>query len=136
MGAWGSGVYENDEALELVEEVCGGGGVESLAEALERVLATGDDYLEAPEASQGLAAADIVSRLRGRNVPAETGVAELDEWLDEVDFFVGTSTVEQARAAVARVLRKPSEMMELWAEFGSLDVEWARGVELVARRLE
>ncbi len=136
MGAWGSGIYENDDALELLEEVTGGGGLESVEAALGRVLEIGEDYLEAPEGSQGLAAADVVSRLRGRNVPADSGVAELELWLEDVDFFVGKATVEQARAAVARVMRKPSELMEVWAESGSLDEAWARAVALVARRLE
>lgn len=136
MGAWGPGVYDNDEAMELVDEVTGGGGLESLAEALGRVLAVGDGYLETPEAAQGLAAADMVSRLRARNVPADSGVEALQLWLEDVDFFVGEATVETARAAVERVLRKPSELMELWSETGSLHAGWARAVERVVRRLE
>lgn len=136
MGAWGSGIYENDEAVELVDEVVSGGGVESLDEALRRVLETEEDYLEAPEAAQALAAADMISRLRGRNVPADTGVDHLAEWLDDVDFFVGAATLKQARAAIGRVLRKPSELMELWSESGSLDETWMANVSLLLRRLE
>lgn len=136
MGAWGSGLYDNDHAMELVEEVVGGGGLESLEEALRRAVEVGEEYLEAPEGEQALAAADIVSRLRGRNVPADTGVAELAEWLEDVDFFVGKETVRRAGAAVARVMRKPSEVMELWSESGSLDATWAAAVSLLVRRLE
>lgn len=135
MGAWGSGVYDNDEAVEFAADVVHGGGLERIDEALERVIATGDDYLEAPEASEAVAAADVVTRLRGRNIPEGTGVAELDLWLEEVDFFAGEAQVEKARAAMARVLRKPSELMELWSETGELDAGWARGVELIVRRL-
>ena len=136
MGAWGSGLYDNDHAMELVDEVVGGGGLESLEEALRRALEVGDEYLEASEGEQALAAADMVSRLRGRNVPADTGVLELAEWLDDVDFFVGKETVRRAGAAVARVMQKPSELMEVWIESGSLDAAWAAGVSLLVRRLE
>ena len=135
MGAWGSGIYENDDALELVDDVTGGGGLEAIEDALRRVLDTGPEYLEIPEAAQGLAAADIVSRLQARNVPADTGVPALQAWLEEADFFAGAMTVGRARAAVERVMQKPSELMELWSETGSLDPGWIRNISLLMCRL-
>lgn len=135
MGAWGSEVYGNDDALELVDEVIGGGGVERLRAAFAHVLKTGDDYLEAPEAAQAVAAADIVSRLRGRNVPADTGVPELQEWLEGVDFFAAPAVVEEAGRALERVVKAPSELVELWTERGELDAAWANQVWRIAGRL-
>lgn len=62
MGAWGTGVFENDAAGAFAVAVAGGGGVAALEAALDRVLAAGDVYLEAPQAEEAIAAAEIVAR--------------------------------------------------------------------------
>jgi hypothetical protein len=66
VGAWGFGVFENDTACDFASGVAGGGGVNALLGAIERVLSVEGNYLEAPDAEEGLAAAEIIARLRGK----------------------------------------------------------------------
>jgi len=56
VGAWGAGVFENDVACDFASAVADGGGVHVLDEAIDRVLSSEGNYLEAPDAEEGLAA--------------------------------------------------------------------------------
>ena len=65
MGAWGSDVFENDDACDFAAEVAKGKDLSRLKATFDRVQEIGQLYLEAPDASEALSAADIVARLRG-----------------------------------------------------------------------
>jgi hypothetical protein len=129
MGAWGAGNFDNDDAgdwsYELEES-----GIEAVKSAFDMVL-SGEDYVEAPECSAAIAAAEVVAALLGR--PA----ADLPE---EVQTFVSTKPkfatdlVELAKKALVRVLADNSELRELWQESDSFD-EWKQNVADVQARL-
>ena len=59
MGAWGSGVFENDTACDFAASVAEGADLAPLEQAFDRVLAQQGKYLEAPDAQEGLAAASM-----------------------------------------------------------------------------
>lgn len=118
MGAWGSGHFQNDDAGDFV-----GGLVESpdwsiVDAAFDAVLLIGGDYLEAPEASIGIAAADMdpedLSAAGSLGVPS-------------------TNIVAKARAALLRI-KKQSELGDLWEEAGAKD-EWLATVDLIEQVL-
>lgn len=115
MGAWGAGVFENDDALDLVNEVTDGTDLQPVEAAFERVRAIGSDYLEAPDCSAALAAAEIVATLHG-NPSQESAPEGLPEWIRQQDLAVLPALQNEARLAVERVLREPSELLELWSE--------------------
>jgi hypothetical protein len=62
MGAWGAGAFDNDDALDWLSEL-----VDSPDFALGRAVldVTALEYLEAPEGSAALAAAEVVAAARG-----------------------------------------------------------------------
>ena len=134
MGAWGTGLFENDDALDFAGDVIERGGLALVENVLEELLDMGDEYVEAPEAEQALVAAEIVAALAGR--PAAEYPDELAEWLDGLDAVPDDALVDTARRAVQRVLTPPSELLELWEEAGEDDYgEWRVGVEAIAARL-
>jgi Domain of unknown function (DUF4259) len=134
MGAWGTGLFENDEALDFAGDVVERGGLTLVENVLEELLDMGDEYVEAPEAEQALVAAEIVAALAGR--PAAEYPDELTEWLDGLDAVPDSALVDTARRAVQRVLTPPCELLELWEEAGEDDYgEWRVGVEAIAARL-
>jgi hypothetical protein len=47
MGAWGTGVFENDPACDFAADVADGGGLRAPVQALDRVLLPESDYLRA-----------------------------------------------------------------------------------------
>jgi len=118
MGAWGSGPFENDDALDAVGELVDGTfELDDLREALE------SDYLEAPEGSVALALVEIALAALGRTDPA----AELDE----VDIRLVATQFDDAayelilRAADRALDPTASELFELWEEAGEDELaEW------------
>ena len=116
MGAWGSGSFENDTALDWA------GSVQSLAdvrEPFERLKALKDAgekgrpvHIDADLASELIAAAETVAMLMGRRIPdfPENLSERLANAREPDDLLF-----HQARAAVTRVLRN-SELAELWEE--------------------
>jgi hypothetical protein len=116
MGAWDSGPFGNDDALDFLDylgELTGTERVPRIRAALD-----GDDgYLELAEGCAAVAAAALVAVANGM----PPGDAKLP---DEVD-WAGTVPADeeiraQARAALDRVSGTGSEWRELWEEAGSL----------------
>lgn len=134
MGAWGTGVFENDTSSDFASAVANGGGIDALSEAIDRVLSSGGNYLEAPDAEEGLAAADIVARLRGSPGQQSTYAAAVDAWVAKSKAVASDELAHKAKQAIARILAEPSELLELWTESDDFD-GWKRAVEDVALRL-
>jgi hypothetical protein len=119
MGAWGSGSFENDTALDWAAEVQSVEDVrrpfERLKEETDAFQGEGELVIDSDFASELLAAAETVAMLLGRrvgNFPAElagrlAGSGEPDNLL-----------FHQARNAVLHVMRH-SELAELWEETAS-----------------
>ncbi len=87
MGAWGKGIFENDTACDFAADVADGGGISTVEHALDRILLRGVDYLEAHDAEEGLAAAEIVARLNGSpgdKTPYTARVRPLDRRLPNI----------------------------------------------------
>jgi hypothetical protein len=98
------------------------------------VLASGADYLEAPDAEEGLAAADIVARLKGWPRHGTPCTVAIDAWVGRIKSKPSEALIEKARRSITQILTAPSELLEAWRE--SEDFEgWRRGVEEVSAHL-
>jgi hypothetical protein len=129
MGAWAHGSFDNDDAMDWVGELEGVEGAAPISEAFETVLAA-DDYVEAPEASMGLAAAEVVAALLGK--PAAALPAEVTAWVAG-EKPPKAALVKKAQRVVERVLTD-SELKDLWAESED-SAKWQQEVEGLLRRL-
>ncbi len=130
MGTRGYRSFENDDALDWVGELVEAEDTGPISEALDAVLEA--DYVEAPEASIGLAAAEVVAAMMGN--PAEDLPDEVQSWI------VGKeppepALVEKAQTAVERIL-EDSELKELWEDPEDEEsAKWREEVEGLLRRL-
>jgi len=134
MGAWGVGTFENDHACDYAEDIAGGKDTSRIEATLAHVLSAGAAYLEAPDAEEALAAADIVARLGGHFGKRDAYTESIDEWAGRIKLQPNKQLVEKARSAIARILREPSEIMELWRDSEDFEA-WKSSVEEVAARL-
>ncbi len=132
MGAWGYGIFENDSAADWLEGFREEPDLATLEAALDNAISAGPDYLEAQEGQEALAAAELVAGLLG-NASDET--ADIDELVAEIEETPSPKLVLKARKAVARVMRAPSELLELWTESGQLE-DWTATLEDLDERLE
>jgi hypothetical protein len=131
-GAWGPGSFENDDALDWAAKCAGSSGTKMISAALE--IAGRTAYLEAPEASSAIAAAEIVAAARGK--PLATLPEELRRWLQrqsQAD-IVGFTTI--ALNVVESIANSPgSELQELWKESKQY-ASWQRNMQDLLERLQ
>lgn len=116
MGAWGSGSFENDTALDWADSVQSVGDVRRPFEQLKQLTDASERgseyYLDADLACELIAAAETAAMMMGRpipNFPEELRLRLADAGEPDNLLF------HQARNAVLQVLRD-SELAELWAE--------------------
>lgn len=76
-GAWGDGSFENDDAMDWVNECVRAASPGLVKATLDRVLAA--DVVEAPDASAAIAAAEVVAASLGKPSPAIP--KDLEAWL-------------------------------------------------------
>jgi hypothetical protein len=115
MGAWGKGIYDNDDACDFVGEVVDSLDLSRINAAVNEVL-DANQYLEAPLAAQGLVAADVVARLRGQWGDRNSYTGVIAQWAERANVTASDELLLKARQVVHRVRTEPSELLELWSD--------------------
>ncbi|MCH7669566.1 MAG: DUF4259 domain-containing protein [Acidobacteria bacterium] len=129
MGTWGTGPFENDDAVDWVSELYDGGGIDTCREALR--AATVEGYLEMYVGAAAIAAAEIIAAAVGRASSDLPG--EFFEWLIDNDDVPTSADITLARNAVERISGEDSEVADLWQD--ARDASWASRVEELLVRL-
>lgn len=122
MGAWASGSFGNDTALDFVGELKDFASLRSTLTKFEKDRGE----LDADDASIALAACDLLAAAIGRPP------ADLPDVPDFEKEEVSEDLLDSAKALVKRV-REDSELAELWAEDD--DVEWQAELDALLLRL-
>lgn len=133
MGAWGAGSFENDTACDWAEGLKKVDNLSLIASALGRVLGS-DDYLDSDVASKGLAACEVVARLKGSGGPSNPYTETVDAWVRNHPITISSDLIQTAIAAIDRILAPPSELLELWQEGD--DTEWQAAVADLRSRVQ
>jgi hypothetical protein len=133
MGNWGTGIFENDTAMDFIRSL--GDHPENaenvLKEALETAAHMDDGELDASEGADALAAAAIVSLARGDSPVTPPESAE--DGLRRICRHVPIDLAPLAIEAIDKVL-DDSELRDVWAEADSLD-EWQAEAHAVRHHL-
>jgi hypothetical protein len=112
MGAWSHEPFGNDDAGDWLYELEGSTDFSAIESALAAVTSEAGGYLEAPECSAALAAAEIVAALAGK--PITSLPDDAAAWVSGKGAPV-VALIAQARSAVTAVLES-SELQELWED--------------------
>lgn len=127
MGTWGVKNFENDGAADFVYDVCDNNGKEVIKTSLLKIVNAKDDYLDASDCEEALAAAEIVAGAKGQ--PSEDLPEEIKEWLPKNDIlttkkFLFSKKVDLVNLAIQTVTKilSYSELKELWEESEELEV--------------
>jgi len=128
MGAWDVGSFDNDDAEDWAAEFEEAPSMSSVLESLERAIAS--RYVEAPEGSIAIAAAEVVAAIAGS--PSASLPQGIAAWAASQE--AEPEHLALARKAVARVATgKSSELRELWEE--STPEEWQAAIADLEERL-
>ena len=144
MAGWGTGSFENEDAQSFLGRL-NSLGIDDLRPILARA-ADQEDYLEAPESSVAVAAAEVGAALvvsaRGASAGGEASLPAaprqiLDwisrDWIGKNEASGLPDLIDLARRAVERV-RTNSELRDLWLEAEGLN-EWSAALRELDGRL-
>jgi hypothetical protein len=128
MGAWSHTSFGNDDALDFIAEV-EEDGEPAIANAFEVVnFLKPDDYLDAPDASVALAAAELVAARVGK--PPQ----DFPDSAKAVVNRIKSADIHRAEAIkAARRILDYSELKDLWAEGEEPDRWRADVLDLIER---
>jgi len=84
MGTWGVDSLENDGACDYASEVASSTDFVRLEATFDRLLKQGTDYVQAADAEEAIAAADIIARLRGRFGKRDAYTESIDKWVEQM----------------------------------------------------
>lgn len=131
MAAWGTDVFENDEATRYLAEVLQDGPI-AVWEALE-IAVDEDDFLEAPEGMRAVAASELVAA----HVSGDWSRVPMDRRsaLSSLPLQVSEDLRTLALDALERVTAANSDLRDLWSEEGDDFGAWLAAIEDVRRRL-
>src|SRR5262245_33414410 len=134
MGAWGTGIFDNDTACDWAYDLKETSDLSLIESALDKILKVGAEYLYASEAVEALAAAETVALLKGNWGIRNSYTEKMDKWVETTRLIPPQALIEKALKATERVLSGPSELLELWGE-GKEFIAWEESVKDLSERL-
>ena len=127
MGAWSIQSFGNDTACDWAYRLERTADLGLVRETIQEVLDTGDEYLEEREASNAIAAVEVIARLKGNFGVRDSYSADTDAWVAAHPQQPTQDLVELASLALDRILVKPSELLDMWEDSGLADA-WKKSV--------
>lgn len=134
MGAWGIRTFENDDASDWIGAFAECPESARLAQTLAKAEAAASDpdlYLQALDACEALAAAEVVAAWCGRAAPELP--PQVTAWLLGRTDAVTGEILDHARAVV-RTVAERGELHDLWAESDEFEA-WCSALEDLRVRL-
>jgi hypothetical protein len=128
VGAWGPGPFENDDAMDWLDDLEERGET-AIRAALDGAIGKGQP--DASAAASAIAAAAIIA------ASGESTSIELPEdaraWLEQHEIVLRDPLASRARESINRVARD-SELRELWDESAELE-DWLAAIEQISSTL-
>ena len=132
MGAWGTGNFDNDTALDWVFELEETNDLSLIRETIEAIFT--EDYIDSDVGSEALIAIEAIARLKG-NFGIENSYAEdLDNWVKSHKLEVSNELIEKSKKALKLIVSDKSELYELWEETEDFE-SWKDEIDNLRARL-
>jgi hypothetical protein len=125
MGAWSHEPFGNDDANDWAYDLEQVSDLSFVEQTLDQAL-DAEDYLEAPEGSNAVAAVEVLAKMLGKGTQSDAYTEKVDEWIKSVSAKPGPQLLDKAKRTLVRVAGDNSELKELWEEAGS--DEWAASI--------
>jgi FMN phosphatase YigB (HAD superfamily) len=136
MAAWDTDPFGNDTAVDWASSLEESEGFDLIEETLARIEeADDDDYIEAPDAEEAIAAADALARLKGKAYIKNSHTEAVDAWVEEQQLSVPDDLVDLAVHVIERIQVEPSELLEQWEEADDLKA-WKKQLSDLKKRLQ
>jgi hypothetical protein len=131
MGAWDATSFGNDTANDWAYDLEECEDLSLIESTLERVQHLGTEYIESGDATEAIAAAEVLAWLKGKPSQVDAYTEKIAEWVAAHPIVPPTNLLMLARAVLARLRTESSELAELWEE----DPEWIAAMDDLDERL-
>jgi hypothetical protein len=135
MGAWGTGILDDDTALDALDELRAAPDPHLfMRQAIDTAL--GADHVDYEAGHAALVSAAIIALVtKGHPLPGLEDMDEsevsIEDWIDELNQIDFGPLMTPAAQACLRVVEGPSELKELWLENDADGNDWqGQGREL------
>lgn len=115
MGTWSHEPFGNDSANDWAYDLEDCTDFSLVASALKCAADSGE-YLDADEAVEAVAAAEVLAKALGRGTQSDAYTGKVDAWLASIPAKPSPELSALAQRALAKVLGPESELRELWEE--------------------
>ena len=115
MGTWSHEPFGNDSANDWAYDLEESKDFSLVASALQRT-AESEGYLDADEAVEAVAAAEVLAKALGRGTQSDAYTEKVEAWLASIAVKPSPELLQLAQRALERVLAPESELRELWEE--------------------
>jgi len=134
MSVWDIGPFDNDLALDWVQDLQESNDLYYIEDTLNNVLDEGDAMIPMPFACEALAAIDVLARLQGQ--PGEEAGDDVDAWVETVrkKFKRRADLVEKSLKVLDLIVSGKSELANEWAQTDD-HVAWRGMVEQLRARV-
>jgi hypothetical protein len=134
MGAWGGNTFDNDTARDWAYGLEDTHDLALVTSALQAVVGSGAEPLDADLACEALAACEVIARLKGQWGARDAYTEIVDAWVVAHPAAPTSDLVSAATTAIDRVLSPPSDLVDLWND--SADAEqWRAAVADLRERV-
>lgn len=116
MGAWSHEPFGNDTAADWAYGLDNAKDFSYLESALDRVLENVNDYLDASDSEEAVAAVAVIAKMLGKGTQADAYTESVDIWVAAMQEMPPPALIDKARRVLARVTAGDSELLELWEE--------------------
>jgi len=116
MGTWAIDAFGNDDACDWTYELEKVNDLSLVEAALDVVINSGEEGVESSEATEAIAAIEVIARLQGNWGKRSAYSERLDKWVENNKIQPSTDLVQKAHLAIACILSDNSELNELWQE--------------------
>lgn len=114
MGAWSHESFGNDDACDWAYDLENSQDLSIIDKTIDSALSQGSEYLEAPDASEAVAAIEVVAKLLGRGTQQDSYTELVDAWVSKVNLVPSNEQVDKSVRVLDLVLSERSELAELW----------------------
>lgn len=135
MGTWSHEPFGNDTANDWAYDLEETKDLSLIVRVFDGVLELGDEYLEADQACEAVAAAEVLAKILGRGTQTDTYTEKVDEWLQTISEQPSAELLNKAKQVLRRILAEDSELKELWEESDDAEA-WRDNIQTLIARLE
>jgi len=132
MGAWGTGNFDNDTALDWVFELEETSDLSLIEETIKVVL--DEEYIDSDIGAEALMAIEAIARLKGEFGVEDSYAEDLDNWVRSHKLDVTNEWVEKAKNALDLIVSEKSELYELWEDTDDFEA-WKNEIYALSARL-